>query len=214
MHNLPYSLISESVELDLPRIRETARLGYCRSRAKSSDWTEEELARIRLVLRKLTALRVDNAEDAEDLVQETLLTMVRKAPGIDLEKGLLIWAMGILRKKVGNYYRRPQRFTSLDDNKHVPRDAVRRLSAIPSPESSLHHAELCAMVDGILTKLPPREREAIDLYLAGRQTGEIVSLLRPERYQNIVNRLHRGRKKLAQELVRRGYIPRVTEKRR
>lgn len=214
MHDLAYSLISESVQFDLPRIRETARLGYYQSRAQSSDWTEEELARIRLVLRKLTALRVDNAEDAEDLVQETLLTMVRKAPEINLEKGLLIWAMGILRKKVGNYYRRPQRFTSLDDNKNVLRGTVRYSSAIPSPESSLHHAELCAMVNGILMKLSPREREAIDLYLAGKQTSEIVSLLRPERYQNIVNRLHRGRKKLAQELVRRGYSSRAPEKRR
>jgi RNA polymerase sigma factor (sigma-70 family) len=214
VHDLAYSLVSESVEFDFPRIRETARLGYYQPGAKFSDWTEEELARIRLVLRKLTALRVDNAEDAEDLVQETLLTMVRKAPEIDLEKGLLIWAMGILRKKVGNYYRRPQRFTSLDDNKNAPRDAERCSSTIPSPESSLHHSELCAMVDGILMKLPPREREAIDLYLAGKQTGEIVLLLRPERYQNVVNRLHRGRKKLAQELVRRGYIPRAPEKRR
>jgi len=214
VHDLAYSLVSESVEFDFPRIRETARFGYYQPGAKFSDWTEEELARIRLVLRKLTALRVDNAEDAEDLVQETLLTMVRKAPEIDLEKGLLIWAMGILRKKVGNYYRRPQRFTSLDDNKNAPRDAERCSSTIPSPESSLHHSELCAMVDGILMKLPPREREAIDLYLAGKQTGEIVLLLRPERYQNVVNRLHRGRKKLAQELVRRGYIPRAPEKRR
>jgi RNA polymerase sigma factor (sigma-70 family) len=214
VHHLAYPLIIESVALDLPSIHETARLGYYSSRAKSSDWTEEELARIRLVLRKLTALRVDNAEDAEDLVQETFLTMVRKAPGIDLEKGLLIWAMGILRKKVGNYYRRPQRFTSLDDNRNAPRDAVRCSSAVPSPESNLHHAELCAMVDGILMKLSPREREAIDLYLAGKQTCEIVSLLHPERYQNVVNRLHRGRKKLARELVRCGYTPHASEKRR
>src|SRR5262245_44132029 len=73
----------------------------------------EELARIRMVLRKLTALRIENPEDAEDLVQETLLTMTEKCPEIELRKGLLVWGMGILRKKVGNYYRRVQRYSAL-----------------------------------------------------------------------------------------------------
>jgi RNA polymerase sigma factor (sigma-70 family) len=208
VHIPAYTLVYET---DTLRISETARLGCYHAQAQSITWTEEELARIRLVLRKLTALRIGNREDAEDLVQETLLTMVRKAQEIDPEKGMLIWAMGILRKKVGNYYRRAQRFTSLDPR---VRHEVRCSSIVPSPESSLHHTELLTMIDGILMKLSPREREAIDLYLAGRQTSEIVSLLHPERYQNIVNRLHRGRKKLAKELARYGYASRASEKRR
>lgn len=211
MLTLAYAFTCES---DLLRICETVPLGDYQSRALSATWTEEELARIRLVLRKLTASRVDNPEDAEDLVQETLLTMIRKAPEIDLEKGLLIWAMGILRKKVGNYYRRAQRFTSLDDQKIVVQHAQHSLSTTPSPESSLHHRELCLKIDDILMTLPPRQREAIDLYLAGLQTCEIVSLLHPERYQNIVNRLHRGRKKLAKELARHGYARSDTDRRR
>ncbi|MBZ5495310.1 MAG: sigma-70 family RNA polymerase sigma factor [Acidobacteriia bacterium] len=206
MRDLAYSLIYET---DPPRICESVRVGYDPSRVHSVCWTEEELGRIRLVLRKLTALRVGNPEDAEDLVQDTLLTMVRKAPEIDLEKGMLIWAMGILRRKVGNYYRRAQRFTSLDEQ---VRHSVRCSSVVPSPEAILHHAELCAMIDAILSRLPPQEREAIDLFLAGRQTGEIVSLLRPERYQNIVNRVHRGRKKLAKELARFGYARHASKK--
>jgi RNA polymerase sigma factor (sigma-70 family) len=163
-----------------------------------------------MVLKKLTAVRVDNPEDAEDLVQETLLTMVRKAPGTDLEKGPLIWAMGILRKKVGNYYRKTQRNAALET--HSPEILGHRPgpSFVLSPEASLHHAELRAVVDGAIARLSPREREAIDLLLSGRQTGEIVTLLRPERYQNIVNWLHRGRKKIARELARHGYQVRDT----
>jgi RNA polymerase sigma factor (sigma-70 family) len=207
VHNLVYSLVCES---DLSRICETVQLGSYPSEARSDNWTEEELGRIRLVLRKLTALRVGNPEDAEDLVQETLLTMLRKAPAVDIEKGRLIWAMGILRKKVGNYYRRAQRFILLDDLVRHTGSA----SVLPSPESVLHHAELCDMIDAMLLKLPQPQREAIDLYLAGRETSEIVTLLHPERYQNIVNRLHRGRKKLARELARLGYARRAPERRR
>lgn len=197
-------------ELQSSRICEQSRTAYSVLGVRPVEWTESELAQIRLVLRKLTALRVDNPEDAEDLVQETLLTMVRKAPAIEIEKGMLIWAMGILRKKVGNYYRRMQRFNSLESQIRHALSSARA----PSPESSLHHVELRTIIDGVLDKFKPCERDPIDLYLAGRQTSEIVSLLYPERYQNVVNRLHRGRKKLARALARRGYATCAVEKRR
>lgn len=204
MHDLAYSFIFDADEFPLLQICETARFGYYQSGAGHCNCTDEDLLRIRLVLRKLSTMRINNPEDAEDLVQETLLTMVRKAPRIDLEKGMLIWAMGVLRKKVGNYYRKAQRYTSLEDHK-IARNRAMHSPVALSPESHLHHAELRAMVDGVLGTLSPREREAIDLYLAGIQTGEIATLLHPERYQNIANWLHRGRKKLAKELSRHGY---------
>ncbi len=203
MHNLAYSCIYDSDISDLHRICEAVRSGYYQPDGGFFNCTEEELERIRAVLRRLSQLRIENPDDAEDLVQETLLTMVRKAPQVDIEKGLLVWAMGILRKKVGNYYRRSQRFTSIDD--HPGPGFIAPLSAVCSPESSLHHAELCAMVENVLLRLSPGERRAVDLYLAGRETAEIVAMLRPERYQNIINWLHRGRKKLAKELARIGY---------
>jgi RNA polymerase sigma factor (sigma-70 family) len=174
------------------------------------DWPEAELAVLRQVLRRLTSLRVDNPEDAEDLVQETLLTLVRRGPKM-VEKGTMLWAMGILRRKVGNYYRRTQRFSVQDAQ---IRYLIRGRALAPSPESCLHHAELMNVVAGVLVNLTPQERAPVDLYLAGRQTAEIVSMLRPERYQNIVNRLHRARKKLVVELTRHGYEKRRTRRRR
>jgi RNA polymerase sigma factor (sigma-70 family) len=203
VQNLAYSLICDT---EFVGICETAPFEYGNLAPRRVDWTDHELAQIRLVLKKLTALRVDNPEDAEDLVQETLLTLVRKAPEVDIEKGRLVWAMGILRKKVGNYYRRIQRF-GLPDS-HVRHAAVPARE--PSPEASLQHSELRELIDGVLHKLPHCERTAIDLYLAGRPTSEIVRLLQPERYQNIVNRLHRGRKKIARELARHGYSRRAS----
>jgi Mg/Co/Ni transporter MgtE len=82
---------------------------------------------------------------------------------------------------------------------------LRGPAASPDAEADLHYAELCSVVDNILRKLPAGEHKAIWLYLTGAQTGEIVSLMSPERYQNIVNRIHRGRKKLVRELARYGY---------
>jgi RNA polymerase sigma factor (sigma-70 family) len=198
LHTCNWFYISES---DFPRICETAEIEYRATEGRPLAYSEQELAHIRLVLRKLTARRIGNPEDAEDVVQETLLTMVSKAPGIEIEKGMLIWAMGILRKKVGNYYRRARRASMLDREVRTTCGGF----PSPSPESCLRHRELCTIIHGALSKFPPAERFAIDLYLEGKQTGEIARLMRPERYQNIVNRLHRGRKKLARELSRRGY---------
>jgi DNA-directed RNA polymerase specialized sigma24 family protein len=61
------------------------------------------------------------------------------------------------------------------------------------------------LVDRILETFAPREREVLSLYLGGVPTSEIVDIFHTERYQNIVNWLHRGRKKLARELAKFGY---------
>jgi hypothetical protein len=43
--------------------------------------------------------------------------------------------------------------------------------------------------------------------IAGHDSGEIVKQLHPERYQNVINRIYRGRKKIAKELAKFGYGP-------
>jgi RNA polymerase sigma-70 factor (ECF subfamily) len=175
------------------------------------DLTETDLANIRQVLKKISARRIENPEDAEDVVQETLLTMIRKGAQTEIEKGMMIWAMGILRRKVGNYYRRTQRLVTQDEQ---VRYGFESHDIAPSPESSLHHAELLNMIRKLMANLAPEERAAVDLYLAGKQIREIVSLLQPERYQNILNRVHRGRRKLERELARYGYMKRALGKQR
>lgn len=181
------------------------------SLAGLSEWPAEELARIRMVFRKLTALRIDNPEDAEDLVQETLLTMTEKCPEIELEKGLLVWGMGILRKKVGNYYRREQRHSAL--RREFPSDVMLYLTrSPPAAESTMHFRELRALVDAILEKFPTRERAVMELLVSGLPINEIAGALHPERYQNIVNRVHRGRKRLHKELAKYGYGSRDARK--
>jgi RNA polymerase sigma factor (sigma-70 family) len=181
------------------------------SLAELSEWPAEELTRIRMVLRKLTALRIENPEDAEDLVQETLLTMAEKCPEIELQKGLLVWGMGILRKKVGNYYRREQRYATL--RREFLSDVMLYLTrSPPAAESTMHYRELRALVDTILEKFPTRERAVMELLVSGLPINEIAGALHPERYQNIVNRVHRGRKRLHKELAKYGYGSRDARK--
>ncbi len=172
---------------------------------KTRVWNNDEIAHIRRVFQKLVALRVQNDHDAEDLVQEALLTMVAKYPENSLEKGLLVWGMAILRKKVGNYYRRIKRYVPFDDRDFELGFRTREREMSASAESRLRLNELHALIDRILEGFVPQERVILELHLAGLRTQEIASELRPERYQNVVNRLYRGRKRLARELRRYGY---------
>jgi RNA polymerase sigma factor (sigma-70 family) len=208
MSSLPYFV---SPELEAIFVRETASIArYDSSTApKLQDCSDKELASIRLVLRKLTALRIQNEQDAEDLVQETLLTMTAKYPECDLKKGLLIWSMGILRKKVGNYYRKARRYTTLENRPLEAERGWRRDWTLHSPESRLRHAELRMLIEHIVAEFPLPERRALELCLAGLETHEIAQRLQPERYQNVLNRLFRGRRRLARELSKYGYVHRI-----
>jgi RNA polymerase sigma factor (sigma-70 family) len=171
------------------------------------ELTEDKIAAIRAVLKKLSTIRVLNPTDAEDLVQETLLTMLTKYPGDELEKGLLIWGMGILRKKVGNYYRKAQRFTSFSEQEPGAQLLMQEFAAATSPEAKFFYEELQGIVRQTLTQLPPSQRQAMELRLAGLDSGEIVRHLHPERYQNVINHIFRGRQRLAKELAKYGYGP-------
>lgn len=167
------------------------------------NWTESEIAAIRSALKKLTSMRILNPNDVEDLVQDTLLTMLIKTPGLALEKGPMAWSLGILRKKVGNYYRRTQRQVSLEEL------SVPDLPGLPaaSPEGMAMHAELAALIRDVLSEIPSSQRQALEMLISGHTAREITEALHPVTYQNVINRLHRGRRKLVSVLSRYGYGP-------
>lgn len=188
-------------------ISEGSALPEYKDAAIEYEWTEDEITAIRTVLQRLTAIRIMNPNDAEDLVQDTLLTMIMKHPGKELRKGNLVWSMGILRKKVGNYYRRIQRNVPLGAKENRTPDWTAQSPVSSSPETKVFHKELQSVITRTLKRLPSSQRKVMELLLAGLEPGEIVRHLHPERYQNVINRLHRGRKTLAKELAKYGYGP-------
>ncbi len=167
-------------------------------------WSEEQITHVRLILQRLTAVRIQNPDDAEDVVQDTMLTVTTKFPPEELRKGLLVWSMGVLRRKIGNYYRKAQRFSAFEEQTVDVRRSICREQA---PDARVQYAELRVLVYRVLRGLPPREKQVLLMLLAGMPACRIAELLSTERYQNIINRLHRGRQKLQRELLKRGYGP-------
>jgi RNA polymerase sigma factor (sigma-70 family) len=200
--NIEYSLANLD---NLFAVCETLPEQHCRPTRRLNDYSDAELIFIRAALHRIASLRIVNTDDVEDIVQETLLTMTVKYPQEQLEKGLLIWSMGILRRKVGNYYRRTRRYVSFDENIIPVYDHRSGAFQEISPEGVAQYSELCCLLDTILAKFQGMERRVLDLHLEGMPAGEIAAALHPEKYQNTVNKIHRGREKLARELAKYGY---------
>ena len=179
--------------------------GVPQSPSEYHQWTNEELSRIRRELRKLAAFRVLNAADAEDIVQDTLLTLIHSCPGECLEKGPLVWSMGVLRNKIGNYYRKGRYRAKREAGETEAREGMFQIKTTVSPEKELLHGELESVVADAVERLPGAQRTAIKMLIAGLKPGEIATKMSPERYQAVINHLHRGRKKIAQELARYGF---------
>jgi RNA polymerase sigma factor (sigma-70 family) len=182
-------------------------------RENPADWpnwpalNDAEIVAIRAALHRVSIIRIINSNDAEDLVQDTLLTMIAKNPSSELEKGPLVWSMGILRKKVGNYYRRIRRYVPIEEPETPDFDGIRQSIRCDSPEAAFFHAELKQIVAESLENLPSDQRKAMELVISGLDSGEVAKELQPERYQSVITRIHRGRQKIAQDLARYGYAP-------
>jgi len=169
---------------------------------------EDEIRAIRKSLEKITRRRIGDAADAEDVVQDTLLAMITSNPRGELKKGMHAWSRGILRNKVGNYYRKSRRHEILGEQIMGNRSPVPDPPAVATQETTLSNKEIRKIIDKKLEEFTPEVRRVMELLVSGLKAGEIVARLRPEPYQNIINRLYRGRKKLVRELVKCGFGPR------
>ena len=171
------------------------------------ELSDDEIKAIQTALQKITRRRIRDANDAEDLVQDTLLTMITRNPGNKLKKGLLVWCQGILRNKVGNYYRKTRRHSALSEQNPDMDQGNRPSSIIASPEITVSTNELQSIIKEKLSEFPPPMRRVMELLVSGLEAGEIASRLSSESYQNVINRLYRGRKRLARELIKCGFSP-------
>jgi RNA polymerase sigma factor (sigma-70 family) len=205
VHRVPNNAYSFAYLDNSSAVCETLPKQPFRQTRSLNDCSDDELRYIRTALHRVASLRILNTDDVEDVVQETLLTMTAKYPQERLEKGLLVWSMGILRHKVGNYYRQARRCASFDENATPQWNHHDGAFREMSPESAAQYSELRFLLSAIIAKFQPTERQALNLHMDGIPSGEIAETLHGEKYQNIINKVYRGRNKLAKELVKYGY---------
>jgi RNA polymerase sigma-70 factor (ECF subfamily) len=115
-----------------------------------------------------------DAGTAEDLAQETLLTVWRRASLYTAEKGsAATWIFAIARNLRIDRLRREVPWQEL------PEDRVESASSDQLPDEALSEKERQTRVRSVLATLPPEQQEVVALsYLEGLSHGEIAARLK------------------------------------
>ena len=146
-----------------------------------------------------TAFRVvNNAKDAEEVVQEVLVQIWEKAGVFDARRGKpLTWAMTLTRNKAIDRLRRVQRRHRLQEEIEEEARIWDRMSEQDSSDEAVSH-ETRAIVRSAVIQLSDDQRRAIELaFFSGLTQFEIAQQL-DEPLGTVKARIRRGMIKLRQ----------------
>ena len=150
-----------------------------------------------------TAYRMTrNAEDAEDLVQETYLKAYRYYDKFEEGTNFKAWLFKIMKNTFINNYRKKQQAPTLSDFAEIEESFENQVSedasrpGLKNPEEELLENVLDQDVQGALDKLPPDYRMVVILAdLEGFSYKEIADILEVP-VGTVMSRLYRGRRLL------------------
>ncbi len=131
-------------------------------------------------------------EDAEEIAQDVLASLVRSLPSYRGDASLSTWAYTVARNACIRRRRRPSPPMESLDAWRANRDAE---PADPAggPETPMERREINAAIEGAIRALPPALREAVVLRdVEGLSAGEAAAVLRIGE-RAFKSRLHRAR---------------------
>lgn len=153
-----------------------------------------ELEQHRPYLTAFARRRVADAGLAEDLVQDTFVAALGAAQGFRGDSSLRTWLTGILRNRIADAYRAPERdVESLDDGEE---HEAALAASDADPAADFEHARLLEALRRQLARLPARAARAFELAeLEGRDAAEVSRLLGVTPH-NVWGMVRRARKSL------------------
>lgn len=144
-----------------------------------------------------TAFRVlNNAKDAEEVVQEAFVQIWEKASVYDPRRGKpLSWAMTLTRNKAIDRLRRMQRRQRLHDDIEQEAQSWDRVAERDSGDEAITH-ETQAIVRSAVIQLNESQRRAIELAFFGGLTQHEIAAQLEEPLGTVKARIRRGMMKL------------------
>jgi len=137
--------------------------------------------------------RVDNEEDAEDILQEVFIKINNNLKNLEDEKKIHAWIYTIARNAITDYYRknskRPQ-LIELDEN-----------ISDNSPVELTANLEIAACLKGMINNLPEKYKEAILLSEFEKLSQKEMSEKLGMSISGVKSRVQRGRKMLKEMLL-------------
>lgn len=182
--------------------------------------SDRELTVLRQRLLRQARLAVSDAAQAEDLVQDTLVAVLRQGAGYRGDAALSTWAISILRHKVADWYRSPtvRREVQLPDREGDDTAALDEALAasfdasggwrepVPEWQQPDHQAErkqMMLVLEGCMSCLPAQTRRVFVMReWLGFESDEIRTRLGLSA-DNIRTILHRARMALRDCMQRR-----------
>src|SRR3954454_8540378 len=140
------------------------------SERRSEDRTAAQQRFLSLFLRserevfRYVAALVPNVADAEDIVQQTALSLWEKFGAYDSSQPFTPWACRFALNKTKQWIERRQRWQTLPENGLAEELAQRREELRPEMEARLTHLEGC------LNKLPEEQHSLLEGYYYRRDS--------------------------------------------
>ncbi len=189
-------------------------IGASGSRVPESSVHSCELESLRPFLMRYAAAKTNNFHLAEDLVQETMLTVLTGKSSFMGRSTLRTWVTSILHFKIIDAFRHnaidSRHFVSAaatEADAAMQEDQIQSLAeaetrdGLVDPAVAVERRQLADRLRGAVDSLPTRQREAFVLVhmhgLSGREAAERVGVSQ----DNLWVILHRSRKSLQSQLV-------------
>lgn len=158
------------------------------------------------VLARVASSLTHNHADAEDLVQETLLSAYRAIERFDGAHPRA-WLFTIMRNTEAKRHRRQRPQLLRDPDQPATERPPRAAAMADSPEDVVVGAEFDAVVLRCLQNLPDRHRQVVELVdIDGLSYAEAAQVLGVP-VGTVMSRLHRARTRIRQRLVAAGLAP-------
>ena len=155
-------------------------------------WAREVLPRAVVYARSLTR----ESDNAEDVVQECLFRLLRRADDYDLVRDGIKLLFRAISNLCINQLTRRRSLADLDraGPEGGPLQIEDRLAVMP--EDALAGKEMQAVIDASLARLPPMQRAALELCALGQTKAQIAEILQVGE-SNAGVLVHRARHALA-----------------
>lgn len=147
---------------------------------------ERYQAPLRYFISRLSA----NPETAEDIFQDTWLTVIRRIHSLKKTDAFSTWLYRIARNKVYQRFRRKRKLSELDENIAVPNNT----------ENDVFSPEDAAKVHRCLKELLPEYREVLMLRFLEQMSYEQISQVINCRLGTVKSRIHYAKLALKKEM--------------
>ena len=139
---------------------------------------------------------VRDSAAAEDIMEETFVALLYKAPRLPSENALRAWLYKVARNKATDHLRRHKQFVPLADYENIV-DAS-------DLEAEFVKKQRDRAVFACLQSLPPQYREVLVLtYYDGLDTQQVSKIL-GKKVKQVYNLLNRARTSLKELLIKEG----------